>query len=73
MSVRNVTYEPPDAHCYLLTLLWFTLDDPALLNSALSNPDQDQYEVRAFCSTLIKMCDEIERTGRIAATGETLH
>jgi hypothetical protein len=73
MSVRNGSYVPPDAHCYLLTLLWFTLDDLALWNSALSNPDQDRCEVLAFCTTLIKMCDEIERTDRIGATGETLH
>jgi hypothetical protein len=73
MSVRNGTYGPPDAHCYVLTLLWFTLDDPALWNAALADPDQDQCEVRAFCSTLIKICDEIERTDRIAATGGTLH
>ena len=73
MSVRDGTYEPADAHCYVLNVLRFSLDDPALWTAALADPDLDQGGVHDFCSTLLTMCDEIERADRVAATGETLH
>jgi hypothetical protein len=71
--VRDGTYEPADAHCYVLNVLRFTLDDSALWTAALANPDLDQGWVQDFCSTLLTMCDEIERADRVAVTGETLH
>ena|ERR1700694_34434 len=73
MSVRDGTYEPADAHCYVLNVLRFTLDDSALWTAAVANPDLNEGGGRAFCSTLLTICDEIERADRVAATGETLH
>jgi hypothetical protein len=47
-----------------------TFDDSALWTAAVSNPDLDEGGGQAFCSTLLTMCDEIERADRVAATGE---
>ena len=73
MSVRDGTYEPANAPRYVLNVLRFSLDNSALWTAALRNPDLDQGMLHDFCTTLLAMCDEIERTDPVATTGETLH